>query len=182
MWRSSRLHKNKCDFFQIKSTMYAYLTTFIYNARTCDYRCLIQESIVNRKVNNLGMVRKNPKWLPNHLSLACMSDHSRNNNVLFLPTLAADVQLKRAGLTDDVIRILHCLLRALDTERRKHACSWVVAVHVPSCNGLNVCSTKVYSPFFGLCQCFVFVVLHFPLKNILTTLTEPIMDFWLCLL
>lgn len=47
--------------------------------------------------------------------------HLRNNNVLFLSTLAADVELKRTGLTNDVICILHTLLRTLDTEIKKYA-------------------------------------------------------------
>lgn len=52
--------------------------------------------------------------------------HSRNNDILFLSTLAADLELKRTGFTNDVIRILHSLLRALDTERRKRACRNVI--------------------------------------------------------
>lgn len=46
--------------------------------------------------------------------------HLRNNNVLLLPTLAADVKLNRTGLTYDVICILHTLLKTLDAEIRKH--------------------------------------------------------------
>lgn len=66
-----------------------------------------------------------------------IQDHSRNNNVLFLPTLAADVQLKRAGLTNDVIRILHCPLRTLDTERRTHACTNVIGFHIETNYNIN---------------------------------------------
>lgn len=35
---------------------------------------------------------------------------------------------------------------------------------------------KLYSPFFSLCQSLILFVLHFPLKNPLTMLTEPIVD------
>lgn len=44
---------------------------------------------------------------------------SRNNDVFFLPTLATDLKLKRTGLTDNVICIPYCLLRALDAVKEK---------------------------------------------------------------
>lgn len=47
--------------------------------------------------------------------------HSRNNYFLFLPTLAADLQLEGTGLAHNVIGILHSLLRTLDTESRGDA-------------------------------------------------------------
>lgn len=48
--------------------------------------------------------------------------HLRNNDFFLLSTLAAQLQLKSARLADDVVGVLHSLLRAPDADRRLHQC------------------------------------------------------------